>query len=52
MWIVCGWLVWFTKVTRTRSPSRQRSVGPGMRPLYVQAANVTPGATSMSFSTA
>src|SRR6266571_5619472 len=35
---------------RSRSPSRARSVGPGTRPLYVQAAYLTPGTTSISLS--
>ena len=39
-------------VIRSRSPCVQRKVGPGTRPLYTQAGNVTPGATSISFSVA
>ena len=31
--MVCGWLEPFVKRTRSRSPSRARSVGPGTRPL-------------------
>ena len=51
-WIVCGCLEPFVKRIRSRSPSRARSVGPGTRPLYAQAAYFTPGATSISFSSA
>jgi len=51
------WIVWgcdepLPNAIRSRSPSRQRSVGPGMRPLYVHAAKRMPGATSISLSTA
>ena len=51
-WIVCGCVEPLTNVIRSRSPSRQRSVGPGTRPLYVHAAKETPGATSISLSAA
>jgi hypothetical protein len=51
-WIVCGWVDPFVKWMRSRSPSRARSVGPGTRPSYAQAAYFTPGATSISFSSA
>ena len=57
-----GWMPWKCRVcgcsdalvnrTRSRSPSVQRSVGPGMRPLSVHAGKTTPGATSISLSTA
>ena len=40
------------KVTRTRSPSVARSVGPGTWPLNVQAGKKIPGAISISRSTA
>ena len=50
--IVCGWSEPLTNLIRSRSPSRQRSVGPGMRPLKVQAGKLTPGATSISLSLA
>ena len=51
-WIVCGWLAALMNRIRRRSPSRARSVGPGTRPLYAHAAYFTPGATSISFSSA
>ena len=51
-WIVCGWWEALRNVIRSRSPSRQRSVGPGIRWLYVQPSIFTPGAISISFSTA
>ena len=51
-WIVCGWSAALTNRIRRRSPSRARSVGPGTRPLYAHAAYLTPGATSISFSSA
>ena len=51
-WIVCGCEPAFTKRTRSVSPSVARSTGPGTVPLYVQAGKKTPGATSISRSTA
>ena len=48
----CGCDVALMKRMRRRSPSVQRKVGPGMRPSNVQAGNITPGATSTSFSIA
>ena len=48
----CGCVLPLMKRMRSRSPSVQRSVGPGMRPLKVQAGNMTPGAISTSLSTA
>ena len=51
-WTVCGCALPFVNRMRSRSPSVQRSVGPGTRPLNVQAAYLTPGAISISLSTA
>ena len=49
---VCGCAEPFTKRIRSLSPSRQRNDGPGIRPSYVQAGNLTPGAISISLSAA
>ena len=49
---MCGWLEALLNETRSSSPSRARRVGPGMRSLYVQAGNLTPGMTSTSRSVA
>ena len=51
-WIVCGCTPWFEKLTRSRSSSVARMIGPGTVPLYVQASKKTPGATSIFWSTA
>ena len=51
-WMVCGWASLFLKTTRSRSPSRARRVGPGTCPLYAHAGYITPGATSISASSA
>ena len=51
-WIVCGCEPPLTKWTRSMSPSVARITGPGTVPLYVQAGKKTPGATSISRSTA
>ena len=50
--MVCGCTDWLTNRTRSTSPWVARSVGPGMRPLKVHAGNATPGATSISLSSA
>ena len=51
-WIVCGCDPALTNFTRNVSPSVARITGPGTVPLYVQAGKKTPGAISISLSTA
>ena len=49
---MCGCDPPFVNLTRSRSPSVARSVGPGIRPLYVHAGKKSPGAISTSLSCA
>ena len=51
-WTVCGCALPLLKWMRSLSPSTHLSVGPGTRPLNVQAAYFTPGAISISLSAA
>ncbi len=50
--MLCSWSPTLKNLIRTRSPWRTRMVGPGMRPLYVQAIYSNPGTISITLFTA